>query len=414
MFNQVILFNELRGNEMVGTLALPSFEATGSSTAPNTLAGDFPLPALSIAGHMVGMLGTVKGDLPLPTGSFLAGGGGEMSGALPIIEGACDAGALMGGNLALPTMSFSGSVAHVGTLAGELPGIIGNFTAGGSCSGGLPLLDGEMSGTSGSGQVSGSMAGTLPKLAGDVQGLVEIVGGMSGSLPKLSGSIAGTQEGAAGGAGSSVTGSIDGDLPVISLSLSVSVGVLASISGDIPVVTFAASGGNSASGSMTGTLPIPEMVLTALGTRTTLAVNVATGAVTEYQGFLFDSYAGEYAAGPNGLYKLTGSTDAGAAISAWFDIGPLPLADVQTYVHDCFVNARIEGDLELSADVDDGEQELFVTDAPGIMELRAHRIPMARGMKGKDWHLRWQNVSGGDFEVDEISLDVVKSTRRSR
>jgi hypothetical protein len=140
------------------------------------------------------------------------------------------------------------------------------------------------------------------------------------------------------------------------------------------------------------------------------AVNCRTLMGSEYEHFPFTSLARQgreyYGAIADGIYRLTGPTDAGTPINANL-IGAI--SDFgnrnEKYFPYAHVFLRGEGALSLTLVTDETKPRDYpVTAREGQQGLHTKRCKLARGIKGRSAQLKISNVDGCDFDLQEIQL----------
>lgn len=139
-----------------------------------------------------------------------------------------------------------------------------------------------------------------------------------------------------------------------------------------------------------------------------ICINTLNGAVTEYDGFAFQSITPDYAGNVLGLYRLGGDTDDGNPIQAEALTGKLLWADNRKKVMDCAWLSMLGS----------GEGEFIVI---GPVEWR-YRFPVlstgqSRAIPGKGIRENYlcfgfANVGGVDFQLDRIEIQALESKQR--
>lgn len=151
------------------------------------------------------------------------------------------------------------------------------------------------------------------------------------------------------------------------------------------------------------------------------ALNTDLRAVTEYRNVPFDSFAmlggRTYAAGEDGIFELTGDTDDGQPIEAWFrpflsNFGTQKMKRVT----DIWIGSRAAG-LYVKVHTRDpatgnmAEDIYPVQHTHGIGTEKA-RVKVGRGLVSDRWTLTVGNVAGADFDVDGIEWKPLVLDRR--
>jgi len=149
------------------------------------------------------------------------------------------------------------------------------------------------------------------------------------------------------------------------------------------------------------------------GTFTTWAMNVRTGAVTEYGNFVFNSFARignkYYGASDTGIYELLGDTDAGAAIIARIKSGFLQFGGTQlSRLKQAYIAARGEGGFVLKITTGDGLSYTYSIDT---RNMRSTRVHMGKGQRAR--YFAFELISEGqDFDLDTLEFVPIVVERR--
>lgn len=148
-------------------------------------------------------------------------------------------------------------------------------------------------------------------------------------------------------------------------------------------------------------------------------MNTETTAASWYDNFDFESIAqlpGKVlAVGPDGLYELTGATDAGEQIDARVASGFTDFGAPQTKRLDTmYFGYTSESRISVTAETYESGHppttyflEQRAADVP-----RNSRVVPGKGLWGRYWRLTIRNVGGADFEVHDATADVAVSARR--
>lgn len=151
----------------------------------------------------------------------------------------------------------------------------------------------------------------------------------------------------------------------------------------------------------------------------TPVLNLATQAPYFYDSFAFTGFASQkgrqFAAGPDGLYELTGNTDDGQPIEARVTTG---LNDLGTpllkTVDAAYVGYTADAALTLTATVGqaDGEQSINYTLADTAAAMTQARVKLGKGVKARYWQFALANQAGGDFTIETLEVLPVVLERR--
>ncbi len=145
----------------------------------------------------------------------------------------------------------------------------------------------------------------------------------------------------------------------------------------------------------------------------TIGVRVGPGlAVSQYAGFAFSSLCRVggvvLATGENGLFRLGGDTDDGAAVAAVVEFPLMDLGDGSlSRVREVRIRGRFEGEMAVDLAVDHGPDRRI---AFGPLAGEG-RLPVGRGAQGRRWRTRLENVDGAMFVLDELGLTHVTLDR---
>lgn len=147
-----------------------------------------------------------------------------------------------------------------------------------------------------------------------------------------------------------------------------------------------------------------------------LSMNLANGAVTEYENFPFVSFASvggrTFAAGADGLFELTGTTDDGEAIAALVRLGKLDLGGTQQKrVTTAYVEATSEAALALHVFTEEGDDHAYPM-GNTAETLAVHRALLGRGIRSKRLQIGLGNPGGGAFAVASVAVLVESGSRR--
>lgn len=151
------------------------------------------------------------------------------------------------------------------------------------------------------------------------------------------------------------------------------------------------------------------------------ALNTDLKAATEYRQYPFDSFATfknrHYAAGPNGLVRRGGNTDAGVPIEAWLRTALLDFGTSKfKRVPDVYLGLRTNGAMVLKVITQD-TTGAKVEDWYSVERTRANgpgagNVGVGRGLRSTWWQFELHNVSGSDFALEDLSLRPLILDRR--
>jgi len=167
------------------------------------------------------------------------------------------------------------------------------------------------------------------------------------------------------------------------------------------------------SGTLTEEIILSLGVLDDAGDFTAWALNTVTGGVTQYENYLFNSYAahgGQYlAASESGLYTLDGDTDDGTDIVGTLRSGYTQFAGTKLSVLDAaYLGLRGDGCYVFNIHTGTGEQYGYTAYAES---MRTARVTLGRGLRTR--YIAFELVSTGqDFDLDSVELTPLDLTRR--
>jgi hypothetical protein len=158
---------------------------------------------------------------------------------------------------------------------------------------------------------------------------------------------------------------------------------------------------------VTGSFTSPAPTLA--GRYAGLTIDLNSKALTRYDGQPFNSMAlfnGVYlAASPTGIYALTGTDDAAAAINAVVRSGLIDFGTNQLKrIRVAYINYRTDGDLTLKVTTDEGDSHEYTIERVDGASLHQNRVKIGRGLVGR--HFQWEitNRDGCDFTVNDLTL----------
>lgn len=168
-------------------------------------------------------------------------------------------------------------------------------------------------------------------------------------------------------------------------------------------------------GTVSEGLSITAGYVSPTGNFTTWAINTRTTAVTEYQGFVFDSLltVGRRCLGAdiNGLYELDGDDDAGTPIvagilSGFMQVGGSHLKALKAAYLGL---ASYSGQFVLKVITGDGLTYTYTVTA---QNMRSTRVNLGKGLRSRYFRFELLNVDGADFRLDNIEFIPLVMQRR--
>jgi hypothetical protein len=171
-----------------------------------------------------------------------------------------------------------------------------------------------------------------------------------------------------------------------------------------------------------GTAPLPQMDAT-LGAAVAAAyrtwvLNLRKGALTEYDGFSFNSFAVfngvVLAAGPAGVFSLgTQGTDAGTAITGRVKTGQDAFgSSVHKRVPRLYVGYDTDGDMLFRVITTEGGERTYSLPDNFVRGIQQRRVPIGKGVKSRYFQFELENVAGADFSISDVLAYPTKLRRR--
>lgn len=144
------------------------------------------------------------------------------------------------------------------------------------------------------------------------------------------------------------------------------------------------------------------------------AVNLATGALTTYDGFDFSGFARDeqnaYGWKPDGLYRIGAPLDDGAVLQALVDFGTDDFSDSRVKrLGYAYLGVRTDGQCFLRVQADVGAERVYRV--RGGNNVR--RSKLADGISGRYWSLRLEIVDASFAEIDSLELPIGVTQRRT-
>lgn len=148
----------------------------------------------------------------------------------------------------------------------------------------------------------------------------------------------------------------------------------------------------------------------------TWVVNAESGASSFYEGFNFNSFgtvAGQpYGARTDGLYLLSGDTDAGASIRASVSFGRTDFRTRQLKrMEYAYVGLASSGTMYLKIKVRDGEEYTYAARRSDDY-MSVQRVDVGRGIRAAFLAFELYNSDGCDFELNSVEFQAAELSRR--
>ncbi|MDA3870687.1 MAG: hypothetical protein PF589_12275 [Gammaproteobacteria bacterium] len=146
-------------------------------------------------------------------------------------------------------------------------------------------------------------------------------------------------------------------------------------------------------------------------------VNMETMASSQYEDYgfthLFNHAGAGHGIADDGIYKLTGDTDAGADISALLEIGRSNYgSDKIKKIHKVWIGVGSDDTMYLKADAD-GTTVLYKT-REFSTDVKNHEVLTGKRLYGNFWNWTIMNKDGADFVLATVDFQPVELNRRQR
>ncbi len=152
----------------------------------------------------------------------------------------------------------------------------------------------------------------------------------------------------------------------------------------------------------------------------TVALNLTTLAVSQYENFDFNSFCemngSYYGANENGIFKLeTGERDFVSAVStspieSSIKLGPTDLGVLtDKRLRKCIIALTAGGEVKLTVSAnEDSGGAVEISQLTGSRDGREHVIalPFGRDMRGRYFTFLFENINGSYFSVNNIEVFV--------
>lgn len=149
------------------------------------------------------------------------------------------------------------------------------------------------------------------------------------------------------------------------------------------------------------------------GNFTSWAVNIRTGAATEYTNYEFNSFGQMgrtyLGASSSGLYELLGDDDAGDDIIAKMKTGLIGFADKPVSFKAIYFGIRGGGEFFIKVDNGDGRETTYKIIA---QDMDTTRLRLGKGLRAQFYAFELEST-GQDFDLDGIEFVPLASARRN-
>lgn len=149
----------------------------------------------------------------------------------------------------------------------------------------------------------------------------------------------------------------------------------------------------------------------------THTMNTVLNAVTEYSNYHFNSFAEIggvwYGAGPSGLVKLEGVTDAGANINWQVRTGQTDDKQVSLKrLPEVVLGLRASGPVRVRVYPDDNQYFDYVLPNVKTTTIRQHRVKPGKGMRSRYYAIELQGMVNSAIELDSLQMNFTPTTSR--
>lgn len=150
-----------------------------------------------------------------------------------------------------------------------------------------------------------------------------------------------------------------------------------------------------------------------------MVMNTETTAASWYKNFGYESIiqvgGRTFAVGVDGLYELTGDTDAGVQVRAVVESGFTDFGIAQTkHADTLYFGYTSAGQLSVDVEVKESgyPPQTYLLEQRNAGAPRASRVTPGKALWGRYWRFTIRNVAGADFTVHDATVDVAVSPRR--
>jgi len=269
------------------------------------------------------------------------------------------------------TGAFTADYITVGTLASNLPLVVA----------------GDWSGTT---AVVATMAATLPRLQAAIEGAAGAAAVLAAALPKFTAQFSGAL---------GVAGAMAGNTPALTASFTAFVGVNGDLALVLPKLTAAFASGAAAAYQRSYVANLANNILTEFA-------NYEFTSVTEFGGKFYGTKS-------DGIYLLEGATDNTAPIDLSVDLGNLDFGNRnQKRVSDFYMAYNTDGKMKVTVSTDETSPYSYSLSSYGVETIKQRRVALGKGLRGKYWNIKIENVNGADLRIESLHLRVALQNRR--
>lgn len=272
----------------------------------------------------------------------------------------------------------------------------------------------DMSYTSQTSDATGILAAAIGDVDADITGVSGYACSIDGKIGDVDASITASIE---------YTGDIVGDDPVATIGAEIS-GLLTIIGGMISntgTVDADLTGHELVTGTIsTNIADIDGSIIGVIDfdyTLTVPVINLRNNAVTEYESTQYNSiieWGGNYyGANDNGVYQITGDTDAGEDIDAYVKTGVVDHGSGRIKrPSDVYLSGKSDDKVVFSVIVDDDTQYDYEVSMKNTHDVRKGKL--GRGIRSRYLQYQLANKNGADFDLDKAEIILTPVDRRKR
>lgn len=139
---------------------------------------------------------------------------------------------------------------------------------------------------------------------------------------------------------------------------------------------------------------------------------MASTMLAQYDFIGFGEHKGRYyGLKPNGLYRLDGDTDNGAAINSFISLGNRDFGTAQMKrVPHAYIGAATDGTMVLKV-LTNGQENVYYVRNP-TSDMAEQRVDIGRGLRANYWNFELMNQNGEKFDISTIRFMPVVLERR--
>ena len=151
----------------------------------------------------------------------------------------------------------------------------------------------------------------------------------------------------------------------------------------------------------------------------TLSVNLSNPSIVQWCDFDFNSFCriGEkfYGANDSGIFELTGDSDNGENIDAFFELlnSDFGISNMKK-IRSMYVGGEANGGLTLTLKDDENNLRLYTLNLTSGNVQSSGKVAVDRAGIGRYWQIRIDNVGGAYFAIDSIEVLAIILGRKPR